>query len=127
MAPKKTEGGSKLKPNCATECFIVAPLRYHLWHGAKRKSGNAEGKINTDLPFNRERLQRDGPVRSADKNVGIGAEPDRNASARADVSAGQRTMMNSVGRCEHRPYHGTPGSDSEIETEPVDVADINLR
>ena len=127
MAPKKTEGGSELKPNCATECFIVAPLRYHLWHGAKRKSGNAEGKIDTDLPFNRERLQRDGPVRSADKNVGIGTEPDGNASACSDVSPGQCAMMVSVGRGQHRPYHGAAGSHSEIETKPVDVTCIVFR
>ena len=54
----------------------ISRQRHRSRRRAKGKPGYAKGKIDTDLAFNRERLQRDGPVRSAYKNVGIGAEPD---------------------------------------------------
>ena len=71
----------------------------------KRKDGDVQGQINAGLAFDRQRLKRNGTMRTADQSVGVRADPHGNAAATANVLAGERSMMHAIGRRQHRPYH----------------------
>jgi hypothetical protein len=93
----------------------------------KRKPRYAQSKIDTDLSFYGQWLEREGSVRSADKDICICADPQRNAATRANILAGERAMMDSVRRCEDGPCHGATSPYAEIKAQSVDVPEIGLR
>ena len=66
-------------------------------------------------------------MRAADKDIGVRADPHRNAAGCASVTAGECSVMHAIGRCKHGPNHDATCSDAEIKTQPIDVSGIGLR
>jgi hypothetical protein len=75
--------------------------------GCQFEASYCQSKINTGLPFQRKGLQRERPMRPTDQDVCAGADACRYAAARANLVAGKRAVRYPVGRCKHRPRHGS--------------------
>jgi hypothetical protein len=78
------------------------------------KSRDSNRNVDSDLPANRDRLQRHCPVRATNQDVGPNARSERCLSARADIVASQEPRSRHGSRG-HRPDHDTPAGDAEIK------------
>src|SRR5438105_2816733 len=59
--------------------------------------------VETAVAFEADRLQRNRAVGAADQHIGAGADPDRSASARADIIARQHSRREATARREDTP------------------------
>ena len=81
--------------------------------------GNADRQIEPGLPLQGNRLKGDGPLRSADQNIGAETCADRRLGRRTRIMAGKRAEA-AIGRRINRPYHFAAGRRAQIEAEFAD-------
>src|SRR5438067_13805941 len=83
--------------------------------------------VETAVAFEADRLQRNRAVGAADQHIGAGADPNRSASARADVIPRQRSRCEAAARREDAPNQHAALGIADIDAEFVDRAAIVLR
>src|SRR5271169_3969816 len=65
-------------------------------------------------------------MRPADQDFGAGSKPERSVGVGADVSAGERAVVKSIGRGHHGPDQDAAAAHAKIEAQPADMAAIVL-
>src|SRR5882757_6664120 len=90
------------------------------------QAGYAQRQSNSNLTFHGERLQSDGPIRTAEKHIGAYPDAKRDVAAGAHIDASQSTDRWTTGWCEHAPSQYTAGGDSDIKPDRVEFTDIDL-
>src|SRR5260370_21655255 len=83
--------------------------------------------IETGVPLETDRLQRNRAVGAADQHIGAGADPNRGASARTDIIARQRSRGGAAARREPAPNQHAPLRIAHVHTRFFDRAGLVLR
>src|SRR4051812_35890066 len=121
-AAKVLRGQAKTRPGIRGNTVMCAGGSTS---GAQLQVGDADRQVEPGLASERNRLQGDRAVRTADEHVGPETGPERRLGRTAAVLAGERAPRHPA-RGKDRPHDLPPGRGAHIEAEPADDARIDL-
>jgi hypothetical protein len=75
-------------------------------------------QIDSNLAFDRQWLQGNRAMGSANEYVGAQTNTKRRIAACTHISSSQHPISDMRGRCEHSPEQSSPAGDTDIEADP---------
>src|SRR5260370_1285530 len=127
MAERVSQPVIILHRKCHRSALLLSASTSDLRLIAQADRSDAGCDIETGVPLETDRLQRNRAVGAADEHIGAGADPNRGASARTNIIARQRYRGEAAARREDAPDQHAALRIANVHTEFVDRAGIVLR